>query len=83
MFNVRKLDIITGVVTNLPDITGGGQRTITSGTTADISILVTPAGAAQPVAGRQRRLGPEHPRTATAALHGIINDDGLPVPPVP
>jgi hypothetical protein len=42
-FDVRCLDINTGQVTALGTVTGGGVRTINSGTTADVSILVVPA----------------------------------------
>lgn len=42
-FAVRCLDINTGQVTNLGTVTGGGVRTINTGTTADVSILVVPA----------------------------------------
>ena len=44
-FNVKKLDINSGAVANLSDITGGAPRVITSGTANDVSILVTLAGA--------------------------------------
>jgi len=42
-FKVRCLDINTGQVTSLGTVTGGGVRTIASGKTADVSILVIPA----------------------------------------
>ena len=41
-FDVRRLDINTGSVTSLGTAIGGGVRTITSGTAADVSILVVP-----------------------------------------
>ena len=42
-FDVRCLDINTGQISSLGNVTGGGVRTIISGTTADVSILVVPA----------------------------------------
>jgi len=42
-FLVRRLDINSGKFVSLGTITGGGVRSITSGTTADVSILVVPA----------------------------------------
>lgn len=42
-FAVRCLDINTGQVTNLGTVTGGGVRTINTGTVADVSVLVVPA----------------------------------------
>jgi hypothetical protein len=42
-FAVRCLDINAGQVTTLGAVTGGGQRTINSGTAVDVSILVVPA----------------------------------------
>jgi hypothetical protein len=42
-FEVRCLDIDAGQVTALGKVRGGGARTISSGTSADVSVLVVPA----------------------------------------
>lgn len=81
-FNVRSLDINTGAITTLSGVTGGAQRTIASGTTGDVSILVTPAGPVQNQAPNVDA-GPDQAIRGTrqTALDGTVTDDGLPDPP--
>lgn len=81
-FNVRKLDINTGATANLPDVAGGGQRTINSGTSSDVCILVSP-GPAGPNQAPAVSAGFDQSVLGVAAvnLDGNVTDDGLPIPP--
>src|SRR6185436_10924892 len=81
-FNVKKLDINSGAVANLSDITGGAPRVITSGTSNDVSILVTLAGAV-PNTPPMVNAGPDQALrgTSVANLDGTVSDDALPAPP--
>jgi len=81
-FDVTRMDINSGVTTGLGSVAGGGTRTISTGTTNDVAVLVVKSGPATNTApsvdagpGSTIKLG------ELASLDGTVNDDGLPSPP--
>jgi hypothetical protein len=81
-FSVTILDINTGVAAGLGSLSGGAVRTINTGTSADVAILVMKEGPATNTApsvsaglDQTIRFG------QTLSVDGTVSDDGLPNPP--
>ncbi len=81
-FDVTRLDVNSGATAALGSITGGGSRTISTGVSADVALLITPGGPATNTAP-SANAGSDLTVVVgqVAALHGLVNDDGLPIPP--
>ncbi len=81
-FSVTSLDINTGTITGLGSIAGNGTRTISTGVSSDLALLVTKTG---PVTNTAPSVsaGPDQSIKlgAIAFLDGTVTDDGLPSPP--
>ncbi len=81
-FNVTRMDINSGVTASLGSIAGNGTRTINTGTSNDVAVLVTKTG---PVTNTAPSVSAGPDQTIelgqVAFLDATVTDDGLPNPP--
>lgn len=81
-FDVTRLNINNGVTASLGATSGGGVRTINTGISQDVAVLIELRGSATNTAPSVDAGGDQTIEMGQAAvLNGFVTDDGLPNPP--